>query len=142
MSSPPILDLGIAGGGAAGSLRPMRQQAAVAVDQIEDTAIARISTVLADSGRALAAEVASNVIELDSPQLWRGQFGRTLGSARQRINPQAVALSVRLADAFVLVGAGGLAYGLQSTLDQPFDVTTGLAALATASMAVRLSAHS
>ena len=142
MSSPPILDLGMAGAGAAGSLRPMRQQAAVAVEEIEHAALGRTSAALSDGGRAFAGgEAASNVIELEPPQQWRGHFERTAGPAPRRIDLQALTLTLRLTDAFMIVGAGSLAYWLQSIFEKPLDMTSGFAALATVAMALRFPAE-
>src|SRR5437868_9788683 len=112
MSSPPILDLGIAGGGGAGSLRPLRQQAtAIAIDQIEAPGFARIGAV----ATATAGEpgLASNIIELDAPLRRVAPLDRAPPSSRRRINPFAVELAIRLSDALALAATGAAAYWLQ-----------------------------
>src|SRR5579863_3234105 len=106
MSSPPILDLGIVGG-AAGSLHPLLHQAGTAAEGLEDPPMGRIATLRGDGERAFGiagAEplLASNVIELETPQLRRsGPLDRAPTNPRARINPRAVALAVRVSDALV-----------------------------------------
>ncbi len=130
MSSPPILDLGIAAGGAA-SPRLMRQHAAaVAAATIEDPTLARIATLL-DDDRA-----ASNVIELDAPQVTR-RSGAAPGAPRQRINPRAVALGLRVAEVLVVAAAGFVVYRLQPSAQAPLDLTSAFTALAVMAMLVR-----
>src|SRR5260370_30676383 len=138
MSSPPVLDLGIAGG-AAGALRSSRQQAARAVEDIADATIGRI-TPLADGERALGMAGAeslapSNVIELDAPQVRRAdRLHQVPPAPGQRINPRAVALAARLFDILVVAAAGAGGYRLQPAFQGTPDLTTAFTALAVMAM--------
>jgi len=141
MSSPPVLDLGIAGG-AAGALRSSRQQAARAVEDIADATIGRI-TPLADGERAFGIAGAeslapSNVIELDAPQVRRtDRLHQAPPAPGQRINPRAVALAARLFDILAVAVAGAAAYRLQPAFQGTPDLTTAFTALAVMAMLVR-----
>jgi polysaccharide biosynthesis protein PslA len=143
MSSPPILDLAIVGG-AAGSLRPLRQTAGAGVEDLENSTIGRISTLLGDREGAFGLAAAdspavSNVIELDAPQLRRaGTLERTQAPSRQRINPSAVAFAVRLSDALAVAMAGIIAYWLQPALQRPLTLTSAFTALAVMALLLRL----
>src|SRR5579862_191457 len=103
MSSPPILDLGIAGGAAAASRRAVAGPQTGEHEIIEGSGISRILSPFAD-GESLYADAdagaASNVIELD-PQIRRAAQIDLAAAARQRVNPRAVALALRLAETAV-----------------------------------------
>src|SRR5260370_4523031 len=138
MSSPPVLDLGIAGG-AAGALRSSREQAAGAVEESADATSGGI-TPLADGERAFGMAGAesltpSNVIELDAPQVRRtDHLHQAPPAPGQRINPRAVALAARLFDILVVAVAGAVAYRLQPAFQGTSHLTTAFTPLAVMAM--------
>ncbi len=81
--------------------------------------------------------VGGNVIELDSPQHRRGGLNDRKFSKTPRINPRAVALAVRVADALVIAAAGAVAYWLEPGFSWPIDPTAAFTALALMAMLVR-----
>jgi Undecaprenyl-phosphate glucose phosphotransferase len=142
MSSSPILDLGIVSG-AAGSHRPVRQQAGMVVEDLDASTVSRMAPLRGDSERAFGlagadSPPASNVVELETPQFRRtGVLDRAPSDPRSRINPRAVALAVRVSDALVVAAAGAVAYRLQPSFHWPLDPTTAFTALAVMAMLVR-----
>jgi Undecaprenyl-phosphate glucose phosphotransferase len=145
MSSPPILDLGIGGGAAAVSRSPLRQHAETprtAEDEIiEDPAVSQLLSPFADGEPLFAAAeagAASNVIELD-PQIRRpSHAGSASLTPRLRINPRALAVGLRLAEAGVVAAAGIVVYRLHPPSDGPLDLTSAFTALAVMAMLMRL----
>ncbi len=138
MSSPPVLDFGLAGS-ATGSVRSARQQTALAVDTIE-TAIGRIAVPASDAERGFAAEAiaASNVIELDAPQLRRSGHPEASSAAlRPRIDLNAVAVAARMADVLAIAAAGAFAFLLPGSFHATPDLTATFTALAVMAFLVR-----
>jgi Undecaprenyl-phosphate glucose phosphotransferase len=141
MSSPPVLDLGIAGGAAGVSRRGVASSQPGEGQTTQDHGIAQILSPFADDEPLFGpgeAGAASNVIELD-PQIRRtAQGDQASGTVPQRINPRALALALRLAETAVVATAGIVVYRLQPSLRGPLDVTSAFTALAVMAMLVRL----
>ncbi len=154
MSSSPTADIGIVSGAAAPA-RVWRQRR----EDTDELMMARRSTLPNDDeypvGRAGAEthsagnvavnaaatpadNAASNVIELEAPQIRRAGFRDPLVPAAPRINPRAVALALRFADALVAAVAGAVAYRLQPGFSWPVDPATIFTALAVMAMLLRL----
>src|SRR5262249_44148918 len=109
-----------------------RQQAALAAGSIADAAIGLVAPAPADDRAATDPGPASNVIELDTPQIRRPDRLPV-----PRINPRGVVLAMRLSEALVVAAAGAIAYWLQPVVARPADLTSAFTALAVMSMAAR-----
>jgi Undecaprenyl-phosphate glucose phosphotransferase len=109
--------------------------------------LSRVSTLHPEAERVAGAAIdepiaagtaASNVIELDTPQTRRGGgLDRAPRVSRPRIDPRGIALALRLSEAFVVAGAGAVAYRLQASAQWPLDLTTAFAAVAVMAMVMR-----
>jgi len=135
-SSPPIADLGSATAAVRARRRPL--------DDIETETVARLPLRRGDGEMALGStvgetSVASNIIELDAPQLRRAGGREQMRPAPPaRVSPHGVALSVLLADALVIAASGALAYRLQPSFNWPPDPATAFTALAVIAMLARV----
>jgi Undecaprenyl-phosphate glucose phosphotransferase len=134
-SSPPIADLG-SGAAAVRARRPR-------LDEREAEAVARRPLRRSDGETAPgSASVetlpASNIIELDPPQLRRAGVREPVRPTPARINPHGVAFAVLLADAVVAAATGAFAYRLQPGFHWPPDPATAFTALAVVAMLARV----